>query len=140
MTQGALLRGHRGLYVAGAIFAAAIAVWDVATHGSILVALVMSITSVTLSFSAAFPKTVQPLFGQTPTDSSWFSRVAFATGFPSSRSLATRSTLGVAGGTLLQRFVLYPSAALAFDVLIAIAMLALGLLASWFVVRARYPN
>jgi hypothetical protein len=100
----------------------------------------MSITTLTLFFSAAFPKTVQPFSAKAPADSSWFSRVAFATGFPSSRSLATRSTFGVAGLTLIQRFVLYPSAALAFDVLIAIAMLAIMLLASWFVVRARYPH
>jgi hypothetical protein len=136
----ARLRYPRGLYVAGAICTAGTAAWDVATHGSVLVVLVTSITTLILCFSAAFPKTIQPFSGEAPAGSSWFSKVAFATGFPSSRPLATRSTFGVAGFTLIQRFVLYPSAALAFDVLIAVGMLAIALLANWFVVRARYPQ
>ena len=140
MTLGARLRYPRRLYVAGAICTAGTAAWDVATHGSVLIALVTSITTVMLCFSAAFPKTIQPFSREVPADSGWFSRVAFATGFPSGRSLATRSILGVAGFALIQRFVLYPSAALAFDVLIAISMLAIALLASWLVVRARFPH
>lgn len=135
-----LLTVPRRLYVAGAILAAGIAVWDVSTHGSVLVALVMSITTLVLSFGAAFPKTVRHPLERRPTDQSWLSRVAFATGFPSRRSLAARSILGVAGVTFVQRFVLYPSAALAFDVLIALAMVAIGMLASYLVVRARYPQ
>jgi len=39
--------------------------------------------------------------------------------------------------TLVQRFGLYPSAALAFDVSIAIAVLAIMLLLSFFIARAR---
>jgi hypothetical protein len=63
-------------------------------------------------------------------------RVAFATGFPSSRSFVVRSILGVVAVTLVQRFALYPSAALAFDVLIAIAAMAILLLFSFFIARA----
>jgi hypothetical protein len=105
-----------------------------------MVALVTSIATVIACFGAVFPKTVKPFSRKAPAEWNWFSRVAFATGFPSRRSLATRSTVYLAAFTLLQRFVLWPSAALAFDVLIAIAMLAIMLLASWFVVRARYPH
>ena len=65
------------------------------------------------------------------------SRVASATGFPSSLSLVVRSILGVAAVTLVQLFALYPSAALAFDALMAIAAMAILLLFSFFIVRAR---
>jgi len=135
-----LLTVPRRFYVAGAILAAGIAVWDVSTHGSLLVALVMSITSFVLSFGAAFPKTVRHPLERRPTDQSWLSSVASAIGFPSRRSLAARSILGVVGATVVQRFVPYPSGALAFDVLIALAVVAIGMLASYFVVRARYPH
>jgi hypothetical protein len=65
------------------------------------------------------------------------SRVAFATGFPSGRSLVVRSTLGVVAVTLVQRFALYPSAAPAFDILVAIAATAVLLLFSHYIARAR---
>jgi hypothetical protein len=65
------------------------------------------------------------------------SRVAFATGFPSAGSFVVRSTLGVVAVTLVERFALYPSAALAFDVLVAIAAMAILLLLSYFIARAR---
>jgi hypothetical protein len=72
--------------------------------------------------------------------SKFASRLAFATGFPSSRSLVVRAILGVAAVTLVQRFGLYPSAALAFDVVIAIATMAILLLFSYFTARARYQQ
>jgi hypothetical protein len=65
------------------------------------------------------------------------SRVAFATGFPSSRSFVARSIFGVVAVTVVQRFALYSSAALAFDVLIAIAAMGILLLFSFFIARAR---
>lgn len=65
------------------------------------------------------------------------SRVAFATGVPSSRSFVVRSILGMVAVTLVQRFALYPSAALAFDVPIAVAAMAILLLFSFFIARAR---
>jgi len=64
-------------------------------------------------------------------------RLALATGFPSSQSLVMRSALGVAGVTLLQRFVLWPTAAVAFDVFIAIAVVAILILWGFFIVRGR---
>ena len=65
------------------------------------------------------------------------SRVASTTEFPSSRSFVVRSIVGVVAVTLVQRFALYPSAALAFDVLVAIAAVAILLLFSFFIARAR---
>jgi hypothetical protein len=133
-------RRRRRLEVSGAIFFAGIAAWDLVTNGSVLVAVAASILALILSFGAVFPKTTSHVLNMPPTDPSWFSRVAFATGFPSSRSLASRSVLGVAAVTLIQRFGLYPSAALAFDVFIAIAALAIMLLFSFFIARARYQQ
>jgi len=137
MIRGARLSDRRRLCLAGAICTGGTASWDIATHGSVFVALVASIMTLGLCFSAAFPKMIPPFSGEAPANSSWFSKVAFATGFPSSRSLASRSVIGVAGVTLVQRFGLYPSAALAFDVSIAIAVLAIMLLLSFFIARAR---
>jgi uncharacterized membrane protein YqhA len=71
-------------------------------------------------------------------DPSWLSRVAFATGFSTGRAWVMRSIVAVLGETLLQRFVFWPSAALAFDVFIAIAAWAILLLLSYFKVRAQY--
>lgn len=67
----------------------------------------------------------------------WLLRLALATGFPSSRSLVTRSILGVLGTTLIQRLVLYPSVAVPFDVCVSIAALAILMLLGNFMVRAR---
>jgi hypothetical protein len=140
MTQVARWKYPRWLYITGAICSGGTAAWDIATHGSVMVALVTSIATVIACFGAVFPKTVKPFSRKAPAEWNWFSRVAFATGFPSRRSLATRSTVYLAAFTLLQRFVLWPSAALAFDVLITISGLAIALLASWLVVRARFPH
>ena len=73
-------------------------------------------------------------------DSSWLTKAARATGFPSSRSLVVRSILGIVAVTLVQRFGLYPSAAVAFDVSIAIIATAIMLLFSYFIGRARYQH
>jgi hypothetical protein len=70
-------------------------------------------------------------------DSMWLLKLALATGFPSSRSLVTRSILGVACVTLIQRFGLYPSASVPFDVFVSIAALAILMLLANFMVRAR---
>ena len=140
MTQVAGWKYPRWLYITGAICAGGTAAWDIATHGSAMVALVASIATVIACSGALFPKTVKPLSRKVPAKWNWISRVAFATGFPSRRSLATRSTVYLAGFTLLQRYVLWPSAALAFDALITVSGLAIALLASWFVVRARFPH
>jgi hypothetical protein len=137
MTQS---RGGRRLAVSGAILAAGIAAWDLLTDGSVVVAVVASITALILSFGAAFPKTAGHILNTHPSDPRWFSRVAFATGLPSTRSLVSRSVLGVAGVTLVQRFGLYPSAALGFDVFIAAAVLGIMLLFSFFIARARYQQ
>ncbi len=67
----------------------------------------------------------------------WFARLAAATGFPSSLSMALRCLLGVGVLTLIERFVLYPPAALAFDIAIAVAALVIVLLLAFFTVRAR---
>jgi hypothetical protein len=69
-------------------------------------------------------------------DSQWLLKLALATGFPSSRSLVTRSILAVAGTTLIQRFVVYPSASVPFDAGISIAGLAILMLLGNFMVRA----
>jgi hypothetical protein len=51
-----------------------------------------------------------------------------------------RLFLGVVAVTLVQRIGLYPSTALAFDVVIAIAAMAIMLLFSYFIGRARYQR
>jgi hypothetical protein len=137
MIRGARLSDRRRLCVAGATCTGGTAAWDIATHGSVFVALVASIATLVCALGAAFPTTIPSFSGEAPANSGWFSKVALATGYPSSRSLASRSVLGVAGVTLVQRFGLYPSAALPFDVFIAIAVLAITLLLSFFIARAR---
>ncbi len=72
--------------------------------------------------------------------SGWLSRAAYATGFPSIRSLVMRSLLGIVAVTLVQRFALYPSTAAAFDVSIAISAMAIMLLFAYFIGRARHQR
>ena len=67
----------------------------------------------------------------------WLTKFALATGFPSGWSLLVRSAVGFAGVVAVQRFVLYPSAALGFDAVIAVAVLAILLLLGYFVARGR---
>ena len=69
---------------------------------------------------------------------SWLSKVAVSTGFPSGGSLLRRCILGVVVVTLVQRFGLYPSAGVVFDIFVAIAVMGTMLLFSYFIVRARY--
>jgi hypothetical protein len=137
MIRDARLSDRRRLCVVGATCAGGTAAWDIVTHGSVFVALVASIATLVCALGAAFPKTIPSFSEEAPAKSSWLSKMAFATGYPSSRSLASRSVLGVAGVTLVQRFGLYPSAALPFDIFIAIAVLAITLLLSFFIGRAR---
>lgn len=68
---------------------------------------------------------------------SWLTKFAIATGFPSGWSLLVRSAAGLAGVVTIQRLVLYPSAPLGFDALIALAVLAIMLLLGYVVVRGR---
>jgi hypothetical protein len=68
--------------------------------------------------------------------SRWLLKLALATGFPSSRSLVTRSILAVSGTTLIQRFALYPSASVAFDAGVSIAGLGILMLLGNFMLRA----
>ena len=68
---------------------------------------------------------------------SWLTKFALATGFPFGWSLLVRSAAGLAGVVAIQRLVLYPSAALGFDALIAVAVLAIVLLLGFFMVRRR---
>lgn len=58
-------------------------------------------------------------------------------GLPSASWLFVQSALGVTAVTLMQRLFLYPSAALGFDVAIAVAAMAILLLLQYFMVRDR---
>lgn len=136
MIDGTRSPRSRRLFGAGALLAAGIAGWDVATRGSALVALVMTATAATLGASAVLPipgRTMRVDAGS----SDWFSTVASRTGFSSTRSLAVRSVLELAGVTLVQRFVLWPSAALGFDLFVSVAGLAIMLLLAHYMVSAR---
>jgi hypothetical protein len=64
-------------------------------------------------------------------------RTASATGFRSAHSLALRSGIAVTVETLLERFVWWPSAAVAFDVAIAVAAWAIIILLSSFILASR---
>ena len=136
-------------WAGGAALAAGIAVWDIWTHGQALIAIVMTGVAILLT-SAGFVRRgrLRPLRGQGPLASrrglrlydqltSLLSGVASSSGCGTVRALVFRSALGVAGLILIQRFVLYPSAAIAFDALIALATLAIVLLFATFIVRSR---
>jgi hypothetical protein len=64
-------------------------------------------------------------------------RVAAATGFTSLQSFALRSVVGVAAVALVQRFILYPSAALGFDLAVSVAILGIMLLLAYFMLNPR---
>jgi hypothetical protein len=124
----------RPLLAAAALLAAGIAGWDLSTRGSALVAIVMAATAAALGVSAAVSLSSDSKTRTATAASGWLSTVASRTGFSSSRSLALRSILGLAGVTLIQRFALYPTAALGFDLCVSVAALAITLLVANFMV------
>jgi hypothetical protein len=144
------LRFPAGMYLGGMAVTGATAVWDIWTHGQLLVALVTIGATVLIGASWFGQWKRSQAHGRQPATpvyraharvgepaSSLLSRPAAAMGFPSARSLVLRSTVGVAAITIFERFVLYPSAAVAFDVMIAAALLGIGLLANFAAVRSR---
>jgi hypothetical protein len=139
-----------GVYLSGMAVTGATAVWDIWAHGQLVVALVTIGATIVIGASwfgqwrrsqahVSQPdppahRGVARVGEQSP---SLLGRPAAAMGFPSARSLALRSTVGVAAMTIFERFVFYPSAALAFDVMIAVALLGIALLANFMAVRSR---
>ncbi len=139
------LRG-RLAFATGSVLLGFMAVFDIATgHASAMVWTIAAIAGLFAIIAAAGRDPTRRLPGSWiraqpagSTGPAWLLQLALATGFPSSASLVIRSVLGVAAGTLVQRFGLYPSAALAFDVSIAIVTMAIMLLFAFFIVRTRY--
>jgi hypothetical protein len=119
---------------AAALLAAGIAGWDLATRGSALVAIVMAVTAAALGLSAVLSTSSERKTRTGSISSGLLSAVASRTGFSSNQSLVVRSVLGVMGVTLIQRFALYPSAAVGFDLGVSIAALAIMLLLANFMV------
>jgi len=139
------------VWAGGALLAGAIAAWDIWTHGQLLVAVVMIVAAILFAVSAFGRGHRSRVHGrplslgtrskhQRVSDASLalLARAASAVGVKSAQSLMLRSAVGVASVTLVERFVLYPSAGLVFDLLIAVALLAIVLLLANFAVRSRF--
>lgn len=130
------------VYWAISALPAAIGLWTVVTGGSRKWALIEFGLTILCVASGAVERRARGqrrVGGGAPTVAhTRLLRVALATGFASTRSLVMRCLLAVAGCTLLQRFVLWPSAAPVFDIAIACAAFAILLLLSFFMVRASY--
>jgi hypothetical protein len=77
------------------------------------------------------------IHGMVDATRSWLTRISAATGFTSARSFVLRSLAGVVIETLVCRFVLLRSAALAFDLAVSMAFYAITLLLAYFMVKAR---